>query len=325
VKYVSLFTNGTLALICALRALNLKGDVITTPYSFVATSHALIWNNLNPIFVDIEPTYCNIDVSRIEEALTPNTSAILPVHVYGNPANWIGLKEIADKHKLKIIYDAAHAFGIKYKGNSILNFGDLSVLSFHATKPFNTMEGGAVISQSFDMKKKIDLLRNFGFENETNVVSIGLNAKMNELQAIFGILQLKRHEECIKSRNQIAEKYRSGLSGINGISIQSIFPDLEKYSYPYFPIFIDENVSGIKRDELYEFLKQQGYYSRRYFFPLINQLPPYVKRKSESIQDLRIAEKKSKEVLCLPIYEGLKDSHINKIIDLIVDKTKEKK
>lgn len=317
VKHISLFANGTLALLTAIQTLEIKGDVITTPYSFVATSNALWWNSLNPVFVDIEPYYCNINTEKIEAAITPNTSAILPVHVYGNPCNIEAIQEIADKHKLKVIYDAAHTFGNNYKGQSILNYGDLSILSFHATKVYNTMEGGAIISHDEQTKKRIDYLKNFGFEDEITVMAPGINSKMNEMQAALGLLQLKSHKENIIKRRNIAEQYKKELSALKGISLLKENPNLDNYNYAYFPIFIDEKLYGKSRDELYLKLKKQGIYGRRYFYPLISQFPIYQELESSNSNNLPIAEKITKQVICLPIYPDLELNDVDLIIDII--------
>ncbi|MDZ7821444.1 MAG: DegT/DnrJ/EryC1/StrS family aminotransferase [Candidatus Marinimicrobia bacterium] len=275
VKYVALVANGTLALLTALQAQGVSGEVITTPYSFVATSHSLWWNNIKPVFVDIEPEYCNIDPEKIEKAITPMTTAILGVHVYGNPCNVKRIREIARKHGLKVIYDAAHAFGNNYKGKSLLNRGDLSTLSFHATKPYNTMEGGAIVCSSKVMKQSIDYLRNFGFDGETRVVAPGINSKMNEMQAALGLLQLKHHRRNIAKRQQVAQWYKEALADCPGISLLPHPPELENNNYAYFPVFVDEHAYGKSRDRLYFYLRENGIYGRRYFYPLISHFPVY--------------------------------------------------
>jgi len=268
VKYISLFNNGTLALVTALQTLRITGEVITTPYSFVATTHSLHWNGIKPVFVDIEDEYCNIDPQRIEAAITPKTTAILPVHVYGNPCHVNEIKEIADTYGLKVIYDACHAFGVKFNDHSVLNHGDLSVLSFHATKVFTTLEGGAIISHDGKTKKRIDYLKNFGFANETTVVQPGINAKMNELQAAFGLLQLKKIDQTIEMRKNIVDKYQSLLRDIKGIEFINPSKNV-RYNYPYFPVFIDNEKYGKTRDELYWELRKNDIYGRRYFIPLL--------------------------------------------------------
>jgi len=314
VKYISLISNGTLALMIAIKALALKGEIITTPYSFVATAHALLWNKISPVFVDVEPIYGNLDPNKIEAAITPQTTAILPVHVYGNPCNNQRIKAIAKKHNLKLIYDAAHSFAVEENGTTILNFGDLSILSFHATKVFNTFEGGAIISHSATMKKHIDNLKNFGIINETSVVEPGINAKMNELQAAFGILQLKYVEYNIQKRKLIANFYREELKDILGISFLGDVNNT-KHNYSYFPIFIDAQQYGMHRDKLYQKLKDHNIYSRRYFYPLITDFSPY----KEIIKfDLSNANKLAEGVLCLPIYPNLNKEQIKEIVQLML-------
>ncbi|MCK9216991.1 MAG: DegT/DnrJ/EryC1/StrS family aminotransferase [Firmicutes bacterium] len=317
VKYVSLFANGTLALLTALQTLKISGEVITTPYSFVATTNALWWNNLKPVFVDIDPDYHNLDPEKIAAAITPNTTAIMPVHVYGNPANVERIQEIADIYGLKVIYDAAHAFGVNYKGTSVLNYGDLSILSFHATKVFNTFEGGAIISHDEKTKKRIDYLKNFGFADEVTVTAPGINSKMNEVQAAFGLLQLKGLNTNIEKRKAIAEQYNEGLKGIKGIKLFNEFPGTKDYNYAYYPIFIDEREYGKSRDELYFHLKENGIFGRRYFYPLISNFPIYKGLESSNIGNLEIANITAKKVICLPIYPDLASFEIDRIIKLL--------
>ena len=313
IKYVSLFSNGTLALMTAVQALNLVGEVITTPYSFVATAHALWWNKITPVFIDVDPVNGNIDPEKIEAAISEKTTAILPVHVYGNPCDHNRIKKIADRHNLKLIYDAAHAFGVEENGESILNYGDLSILSFHATKVFNTLEGGAIISHSAEMKKHIDYLKNFGFENEVSVVQPGINAKMNEFQAAFGLLQLKEINQNIKKRKAITQLYKDFLSNIKGINLIHENENI-LYNYSYFPIFIEAKKYGMKRDELYQKLKDHNIYTRRYFYPLITNFSPY----NEIARfDLTNARKLAEKVICLPIYSELEYKIIKKIVKLI--------
>ncbi|MCL4164588.1 UNVERIFIED_CONTAM: hypothetical protein GTU68_047095, partial [Idotea baltica] len=273
VDHISLFSNGTLALLTALQVLEVKGEVITTPYTFVATPHALIWNNLTPVFCDIEPQFGNIDPDKIEALIGPNTSAILPVHVYGNPAKHKQIDEIAKAHDLKVVYDAAHAFGVTQHEQSVLNYGDLSIVSFHATKAFNTVEGGAIICHSAEMKKQVDYLKNFGFEDETTVVRPGINAKMNELQAAFGLLQLERFSEDVANRKRVAAYYRERLKNVRGIKL---LPEMAGVSlnHAYFPIFIEKEYS-LSRDKLYEKLKRNNIFCRRYFYPLASNLSYY--------------------------------------------------
>ena len=316
VPYVSLFSNGTLALISALQTLRITGEVITSPYSFVATTHALHWNGIKPVFVDIDPVYGNIDPLKIEAAITPRTTAIMPVHVYGNPADVEKIDEIADVYGLKVIYDAAHAFGIKKNGNSILNFGDLSVLSFHATKTFNTIEGGAIICKDEKTKKRIDYLKNFGFANETTVIAPGINAKMNEVQAAYGLLQLKSFEQQTKQREVIANEYYKLLKGIDGISFLKEMDNVE-HNYAYFPIFVNASNFRMSRDELYFKLQENNIYGRRYFYPLISEFPPYRGLPSSDPENLINASRITKQVICLPIYPGLSKETIKEIAKII--------
>lgn len=316
VPYLSLFSNGTLALISALQALRITGEVITTPYSFVATTHALHWNGIKPVFVDVDPVYGNIDSSKIEAVITPKTTAILPVHVYGNPTEVEKIDAIADIYGLKVIYDAAHAFDVKKNNNSILNFGDLSVLSFHATKTFNTVEGGAIVTNDKKMKKRIDYLKNFGFADETTVVAPGINAKMNELQAAYGLLQLKSYKEQTKQREVIANDYRSKLRDINGITFLEDVPDVH-HNYSYFPIFVDTEKFKMTRDELYFKLKENNVYGRRYFYPLISEFPTYRGLESSNPDNLRMAKRFADEVICLPIYPDLCNDDIKTITEII--------
>lgn len=316
VKHISLFANGTLALIAALQVSRISGEVITTPYSFVATTHAIKWNGTTPVFCDVEPETYNLDPTKIESLITPRTTAIVPVHIYGNPCNVKEIEEIADIYGLKVIYDSAHAFGVKLQNESILNFGDLSVLSFHATKIFNTFEGGAIICHDEKTKKRIDYLKNFGFANETTVIAPGINAKMNEMQAAIGLLQLKSVDENIKKRSTIAELYRKALNNINGISY---IPEIDgiKHNYGYFPIFIDEEKFGISRDELYFKLQENNIFARRYFYPLISQFQPYKGLESSNPENLPVATKVAEQVISLPIYADLKSTDAERIIEII--------
>jgi len=316
VKYISVFSNGTLALITALQALNITGEVITTPFSFVATTHSLWWNKIKPVFVDIEPEYLNLDPSKIEAAITPQTTAIMPVHVYGNPCKVDEIQRIANKHNLKVIYDAAHAFGVKINGNSVLNCGDLSVLSFHATKVYSTIEGGAVICHTEEMKHHIDNLKNFGFRGETVVEEPGINAKLNEVQAAYGLLQLKYVDGFIQRRKEITYLYRNLLKDITGIRFIDDIPGVT-HGYSYFPILIDKEKFGKSRDEVYENLKLHDIYSRRYFFPLISSFEPYCELNSAKQEKLPIASVSAEEVLCLPIYVELANYEIEKIIQYL--------
>ena len=318
VKYVSLFNNATTALLVGIKALDLSGEVITTPYSFVATAHAIKWNGLDPVFVDIELDYCNLDSNKIEDAITEKTTALLPVHVYGNPCDTDRIKTIAEKYNLKVIYDAAHAFGVKKDGNSILNEGDLSILSFHATKVFNTFEGGAIVSHSAEMKKKIDDLKNFGFQDQVTVEGIGINGKMNEMQASMGLLQLKYFDQVIEKRKRITEIYRKGFKNVKGIRYLADLEDV-KYNYAYFPIFINENEYGKSRDDVYNALKKHNIYGRIYFYPLISRFSAYKDLFSSKSANLSMAEKISEDVICLPIYPDLSTDQVNYIISVIND------
>lgn len=319
VKYISLFSNGTLALVTALQALKITGEVITTPFSFVATTHALWWNNIKPVFVDIEPQTFNLDPIKVEAAITPQTTAILPVHVYGNPCQIDQLQRIADTYGLKLIYDAAHAFGVKVNGNSVLNFGDLSIMSFHATKVYHTIEGGAIICHDEATKKRIDNLKNFGFVNEVTVVAPGINAKMNEVQAAMGLLQLKYVDAAIQKRKQITILYRQKLKEISGIKVLNDMPNVE-HGYSYFPILIDAEEYGLTRDEVYEKLKENNIYGRRYFYPLISQFPTYRGLQSSSAENLPIAEEVAQKVLCLPIFPDLPLDTVEFICSLVYNR-----
>jgi len=319
VKYISLFSNGTLALITALQALHITGEVITTPFSFVATTHSLWWNNIKPVFADIEPEYFNLDPDRVEAAITPQTTAIMPVHVYGNPCKLERFQQIADTYGLKLIYDAAHAFGVRINGKSVLNYGDLSILSFHATKVFNTIEGGAIICHDAKTKQRIDYLKNFGFAGETTVIAPGINAKMNEVQAAYGLLQLKYVDENITKRKSIADLYRNKLSNISGIRFLNNMEGVN-HTCSYFPILVDEKMYGKTRDELYEELKKHNVFGRRYFYPLISQFPSYRGLISANPANLPIAEETAQRVICLPIYPGLDFNNIYEIVKIINNK-----
>ena len=317
VKHLSLFSNGTLALVTALQALRISGEVITTPYSFVATTHSLWWNNIKPVFVDIEPKTFNLDPGRIEAAITPATTAIMPVHVYGNPCNVREIERIADIYGLRVIYDAAHAFGVKQNGKSILNFGDLSVLSFHATKVYSTVEGGAIVCHDEKMKQRIDFLKNFGFADETTVVAPGINAKLNEVQAAFGLLSLNIVDAAIEKRKKNTEIYRNGLAGVKGISFLSDMPNVQ-HNYAYFPILVDEQEYGMSRDMLYETMQRHNIYGRRYFYPLISNFPTYRGLPSSQPDNLPIANRVALQVICLPVHHELTEEQVNRIVDLIV-------
>lgn len=312
VEYISIFSNGTLALIVALQALKIKGEVITTPYSFVATTHALWWNGIKPVFVDIDPKTGNLDPEKIESAITPQTTAILPTHVYGNPCNTKRIEEIAQKHNLKVIYDAAHAFGIRKEGKTILNEGDLSILSFHATKVFSTIEGGAVVCHSPEMKHHLDNLKNFGFRGETIVEEPGINAKLNEVQAAYGLLSLKYINAAISQRRAISSEYRKQLQHIEGIELFEEDP-LVEYNYAYFPIFVNEEQYGMSRDELYNHLRNNTIYARRYFYPLISDFEPYRNMPSASAAVLPKAHQIANKVICLPMYHEMNNIDIDRV------------
>lgn len=315
VKHISLFANATIALVTALKALRIEGEVITTPYSFVATAHSLLWNNITPVFVDIEPRTLNLDPRKIEDAITPRTTAIMPVHCYGNPCDVDAIEAIAKKHNLRVIYDAAHAFGVECHCGSVLNHGDLSVLSFHATKVFNTFEGGAIVSPDAETKKHIDHLKNFGFTNETTVVATGINGKMNEMQAALGLLQLKYIDEAIAKRKEVADRYKDAIENIPGLRV---VPDAGQIrsNYAYFPILVGDDYP-LNRDELYQKLKDRGIYARRYFYPLITEFSMYEKSDSSGGTGHRVADNTAKRVICLPIYPALSPSIQNTVIGLI--------
>lgn len=319
VEYISLFTNGTLPLITALQALDIRsGEVITTPYSFVATTHSIWWNGLTPVFVDVDPLTGNINPEKIEAAITEKTVAIMPVHVYGTPCDTDRIDEIAKKYNLKVIYDAAHAFGVTVNGKSILKEGDLSTLSFHATKVYNTVEGGALICHSAEMKDKIDHLKNFGFSNEVQVDAPGINSKMDEIRSAYGLLNLKQVDSAIESRRQTVGKYRNTLKNVKGIRF---LDDVEgvHHNYSYFPVFIDEAEYGMSRDSLYEKMKQNNVLGRRYFYPLITEFEPYRNYPSATAQNLPVAKKMAEQVICLPMYAFMEEQDVQKVIDEIVN------
>lgn len=314
VEYLCLFTNGTLPLITALQALDLRrGEVITTPYSFVATTHSIWWNGLTPVFVDVDKNG-NIDPEKIEAAITDKTVAIMPVHVYGNPCDVDAIQKIAEKHNLKVVYDAAHAFGVKLNGKSILEYGDISTLSFHATKVYNTVEGGALICHSAEMKKKIDQLKNFGFTGEITVEAPGINSKMDEIRSAYGLINLKLVDSAIESRKKTADEYRKVLKNVKGISF---FEDIEnvRHNYSYFPIFINKDEFGMTRDELYEKLKESQILGRRYFYPLITDFEPYKNYESARNENLPVARKMADDVICLPMYAFMKDEDLKRILN----------
>ncbi|WP_165024551.1 DegT/DnrJ/EryC1/StrS family aminotransferase [Dysgonomonas sp. ZJ279] len=316
VKHISVFSNGTLALITALQALRITGEVITTPFSFVATTHSLWWNNIKPVFVDIDDKHFNLDPQKIEAAITPQTTAIMPVHVYGNPCNVEEIQRIADIYGLRVIYDAAHAFGVKKNGESILNWGDLSILSFHATKVYNTVEGGAIICQDEKTKQRIDLLKNFGFKDEVTVIEPGINAKMNEIQAAYGSLQLKYVDSYIAKRREIVMLYNKLLKDIKGIQVVDEMDNVA-HTYAYYPILVNTLEYGISRDDLYYKLQEHDIIGRRYFYPLISDFPTYRGLPSAKTDNLPVATKAAKEVICLPIYPELELSDVERICSII--------
>lgn len=315
IKHIALFANGTLALMTALQSLRITGEVITTPFSFVATSHALLWNGIKPVFVDIAPETFNIDPTKIEAAITPQTTAILPVHCYGRPCDIDAIQKIADAYNLKVIYDAAHAFGVQESSNSILTSGDLSVLSFHATKVFNTFEGGAIVCPDIKTKTRIDQLKNFGHVGEVNVVATGINGKMSEFNAALGLLQLKYIDEAIARRKLIDTAYRNGLHGVQGIQIPGDFGEAVS-NYAYFPILVSEDFP-LGRNDLYTALKEFGIHPRRYFYPLISEFPMYRGLPSANRENLPHATQASESVLCLPIYPDLPTETVAEICNFI--------
>lgn len=317
VPYVSLFTNGTLPLITALQALHISGEVITTPYSFVATTHALWWNGIKPVFVDIDPATGNIDPDRIEEAITSRTTAIMPVHVYGKPCDTKRIQEIADKYGLRVIYDAAHAFGVEVNGESILNAGDMSTLSFHATKVYNTIEGGAMVMHDEQTKKRIDYLKNFGFAGETTVVGPGINSKVDEVRAAYGLLNLKQVDAAIEARHQVAIAYREVLRPVKGITFFEDMPGV-KHNYSYFPIFVDAEEFGMTRDELYFKMKERNVLGRRYFYPLISTFSTYKGLESSRPENLPNAHRMADSVICLPMHHALTKEEVERVVECVV-------
>ena len=316
VPYLSLFTNGTLPLITALQAMRITGEVITTPFSFVATTHSLWWNGIKPVFVDIEPETCNLDPSKIEAAITPRTTAIMPVHVYGKPCKTKEIQEIANKYGLKVIYDAAHAFGVEINGESILNFGDMATLSFHATKVYNTLEGGALVVHDEQTKKRIDYLKNFGFASETEVVAPGINSKVDEVRAPYGLLNLKQVDHAINSRRKVAIRYRDELQGVKGITFFNDIPGV-RHNYSYFPIFINAEEYGMTRDELYFKMKEYNVFGRRYFYPLISTFSTYRGLDSANPDNLPVATQMSNNVICLPMHHALSENEVEYILQII--------
>lgn len=319
VPYVSLFTNGTLPLITALQALRVTGEVITTPYSFVATTHSLWWNGIKPVFVDIDPVTGNLDPARIEAAITPKTTAIMPVHVYGKPCDTEAIQAIADKYGLKVIYDAAHAFGVEVNGRSILEAGDMSTLSFHATKVYNTIEGGALVMHDAKTKQRIDYLKNFGFAGETEVVAPGINSKVDEMRAAYGLLNLRQVDDAIAARRKVAVAYREALRGVPGLRFFDDMPGV-RHNYSYFPVFIDAEEYGMTRDELYFKMKEAGVLGRRYFYPLISEFSTYRSLPSAAKENLPQAHKMADSVICLPMHHALSEKDILRVIDLVKNK-----
>ena len=316
VPYISLFTNGTLPLITAFQALHITGEVITTPYSFVATTHALWWNGIKPVFVDIDPRTGNIDPNKIEAAITPRTTAILPVHVYGKPCDVGAIQSIADKYGLRVIYDAAHAFGVEVNGKSIINAGDVATLSFHATKVYNTVEGGALVMHDEKTKKRIDYLKNFGFASETEVVAPGINSKMDEVRSAYGLLNLRQVDAAIEARKKVAIAYRKALRNVEGISFWDDMPGV-RHNYSYFPIFVDAEKYGMTRDELYFKMKDRNVWGRRYFYPLISEFSTYRGLESANPANLPQATKMANSVICLPMHHALSEEDIQRTIDCI--------
>ncbi len=315
VEHLSLFTNGTIALVTALQTLRITGEVITTPYSFVATAHSVLWNALRPVFVDIEANTFNLDPGKVEQAITPHTTAILPVHTYGTPCSVAEIQNIADRYGLKVIYDAAHAFGVRLNNQSILRYGDLSVLSFHATKVFNTFEGGAIVCPDAKTKQRIDYLKNFGFADEVTVTAPGINGKMSEINAAFGILQLKYIDEVIAARRVLDLRYREAIGSLTGVTCLRRSDDIA-HNYSYFPILIG-NGYPVDRDALYDRLRKSGIYARRYFYPLISDMPMYRGLASAEAANLPVAKLISQQVLCLPIYPAMTESEQWSIIEVV--------
>lgn len=317
VPYISLFTNGTLPLLTALQALHITGEVITTPYSFVATTHSIWWNGCKPVFVDIDPATGNMDPDKIEAAITNKTTAIMPVHVYGKPCDTKRIQEIADKYGLKVIYDAAHAFGVEVNGESVLKAGDMSTLSFHATKVYNTLEGGALVMHDAATKKRVDYLKNFGFAGETEVVAPGINSKVDEVRAAYGLINLRQVDASIEARHQVAVRYRDALRPIEGITFMDDMPGV-KHNYSYFPIFVDAEKYGMTRDELYEKMKSHNVLGRRYFYPLISTFSTYKGFESADPKNLPNAHKMADTVICLPMHHELSAEDIDRVLELIV-------
>ncbi len=317
VPYVSLFTNGTLPLLTALQALRVSGEVITTPYTFVATTHSIWWNGLKPVFVDIDPSNCGMDPDRIEAAITPRTTAIMPVHCYGKPCDIVRIQQIADKYGLKVIYDAAHCFGVEVNGKSILEYGDISTLSFHATKVFNTVEGGAMVMHDAATKQRIDYLKNFGFESETEVIAPGINSKLDEMRAIYGLLNLRQVDDAIEARHRVAIHYREALRPVQGIRFFDDMPGV-RHNYSYFPIFVDAEEYGMTRDELFFKLREHNIMSRRYFYPLISTFSTYRGLPSATPENLPNATRIANEVICLPMHHELSEEDVDRVLEIVV-------
>ncbi len=317
VPYVSLFTNGTLPLITALQAMRITGEVITTPYSFVATTHSLWWNGIKPVFVDIDTATGNLDPDRIEAAITPKTTAIMPVHVYGKPCDTARIQAIADKYGLKVIYDAAHAFGVEVNGKSILTAGDMSTLSFHATKVYTTIEGGALIMHDAKTKQRIDYLKNFGFAGETEVVAPGINSKMDELRSAVGLLNLRQVDAAIEARRKVAVRYRKALRNVPGITYFNDIPGV-RHNYSYFPIFVDADAYGMSRDDLYFKMRDAGVLGRRYFYPLISEFSTYRGLPTAAPENLPNAHRMANTVICLPMHHSLSDADVERVIGCIL-------
>jgi len=315
VEYIALFNNGTIALLTALQSLRITGEVITTPYSFVATAHSLLWNGIKPVFADIDPRSLNLDPAKIEAAITPQTTAIMPVHCYGNPCDAEAIQKIADNYNLRVIYDAAHAFGVKDAGGSILRHGDLSVLSFHATKVFNTFEGGAIICPDAKTKQRINHLKNFGFVDEVTVVAAGINGKMSEINAAFGLLQLQHIDRAMDRRREIDRIYREQLEHVKGIRLLEDTGEAVA-NYSYFPILVEADYP-LSRDELYQKLKDNNIFARRYFYPLISEFSMYRGMSSAQCNNLPVANDVAVKVLCLPIYPALSNDEVSCVIDSV--------
>ena len=317
VPYISLFTNGTLPLLTALQALRITGEVITTPYSFVATTHSIWWNGCKPVFVDIDESTCGMDPDRIESAITPRTTAIMPVHCYGKPCDTERIQAIAHKYNLKVIYDAAHAFGVEVNGQSILCQGEMATLSFHATKVYNTLEGGALVVHDAETKKRVDYLKNFGFAGETEVFGPGINSKMDEVRAAYGLLNLKQVDTAIEKRQQIAVQYREALRNVKGIRFFEDMPGV-RHNYSYFPIFVNAEEYGMTRDELYFKMKENNVLGRRYFYPLISTFSTYQGLPSAAPENLPVATRIANEVICLPMHHALTTDDVNKVLEIVV-------